>query len=75
MIVILIALLFTCGWDGGAHAPWTSPWWAAQAACYLDNAGFRRASLEASLTNPGNSYSRHRLAFYGLGDRGWDALP
>ncbi|MBK9071924.1 MAG: hypothetical protein IPL79_13115 [Myxococcales bacterium] len=71
----VIALLLTCGLGASTHAPWSSPWWAEQAACYLDSASYRRASLEASLTNPSNSYSRHRLAFYGLGDRGWDALP
>jgi mono/diheme cytochrome c family protein len=43
---------------------------------YLHDARFRRAHLEASLENPGNRYSRLRLARYATGASGdWDALP
>lgn len=47
----------------------------AEAALYLDNADFRRTSLEESLTNPKNIYSRQRLDAYGLKTKGWDLLP
>ena len=55
--------------------PWSDAWLEREAVRYLDEPEFRRAQLEASLTNPANQYSRKRLAAYGLGDRGWDALP
>lgn len=55
--------------------PWSDAWLEREAVRYLDEPEFRRAQLEASLTNPDNQYSRKRLGFYGLGDRGWDALP
>lgn len=42
---------------------------------YLDDASFRRATLEGSLQNPDNGYSRDRLAAYGLVDAGWELLP
>jgi cytochrome c5 len=55
--------------------PWSDAWLEREAERYLDEPEFRRAQLEASLTNPNNQYSRKRLALYALGDRGWDALP
>lgn len=58
-----------------APKPWSDAWLEREAQRYLDDPQFRRAQLEASLTNPDNQYSRKRLASYGLGDRGWDALP
>lgn len=42
---------------------------------YFDDAGFRRAALEAALTNHDNTYSRDRLARYGYADQAWEALP
>jgi len=42
---------------------------------YLDDPIYRRAALERSLANHDNTYSRQRLASYGLVDHGWDALP
>ena len=42
---------------------------------YLNEAGFRRDVLEASLVRDDNGYARLRLDAYGLGDEGWDALP
>jgi cytochrome c5 len=43
---------------------------------YLDDAGFRRAELVASLVRPQNGYSSLRLAHYATGDTGdWDRLP
>ncbi len=56
-------------------APWTDAAVLAEGARFLGDPVARRAALEASLTNHGNSYSRQRLAAYGLVDRGWDALP
>ncbi|MFO7564852.1 MAG: hypothetical protein R6X02_19565 [Enhygromyxa sp.] len=55
--------------------PWSDAWLEREAGRYLDELEFRRAQLEASLTNPKNQYSRKRLAAYALGDRGWDTLP
>ena len=42
---------------------------------FVDDAAFRRAELEKSFVNPNNSYSKERLAHYGLGQKGWDLLP
>lgn len=58
-----------------APTPWSSAWLAAARAAYLDDPRARRAALEASLTNPRNTYSRHRLGEYARGDAGWDLLP
>ena len=58
-----------------APEPWSDAWLAAEATRYLDDPGFRRAMLEASLTNPDNQYSRKRLAAYARADQGWDGLP
>lgn len=44
-------------------------------ARYLADAGFRRSTLELSLRNPDNGYSRDRLAAYGLAEAGWELLP
>jgi mono/diheme cytochrome c family protein len=56
-----------CGGTGTSHD---------DATLYLDDAGFRRAELTASLVNPNNGYSSLRLAHYATGMPGdWDALP
>ena len=55
--------------------PWSDAWLDAEATRYLDDPAFRREILEASLTNHDNLYASTRLGSYGLGDRGWDALP
>jgi mono/diheme cytochrome c family protein len=47
----------------------------AEAARYIEDGAFRRSSLESSLVNHKNTYSRQRLEHYGLGKRGWDLLP
>jgi hypothetical protein len=47
----------------------------AEADRFVDDAAFRRAELERAFTNPKNSYSKERLANYGLGKKGWDLLP
>jgi hypothetical protein len=63
---------------GSAGAPgprWTEAWLASEARRFLDDPTYRRAALEASLTNPHNLYSRQRLASYALETRGWDLLP
>jgi hypothetical protein len=54
---------------------WSEQGMLAEAALYLDNADFRRATLEECLTNPKNIYSRQRLEAYGLKKKGWDLLP
>ena len=41
---------------------------------YLEDRGFRREALVASLVEPSNDYSQLRLARYGV-DNEWDALP
>jgi len=46
-----------------------------EATRYLDDHEFRRDILLRSLRNHENLYSRTRVSAYGLGDRGWDALP
>jgi hypothetical protein len=59
-----------------AHAPpWSDAWLLAEGERYLDHRAFRRATLEASLTNHANMYSQARLGAYGLPLGGWDALP
>jgi hypothetical protein len=55
--------------------PWSDEALLAAASTFIDDDVARRAALEASLTNHGNTYSQQRLAAYGLGTRGWDALP
>ncbi len=55
--------------------PWSDAWLLAQGERYLDDAEFRRAALEASLTDPSNVYSATRLSAYGHRTRGWDGLP
>ncbi len=55
--------------------PWSDRWIAAHAESYLEDPAARRAALEGSLTQPDNLYSQARLAHYGHGTRGWDALP
>lgn len=59
----------------GEPAPWSDAWILAEGERYLDDAEFRRAALEASLTDPSNVYSATRLSAYGHRTRGWDALP
>lgn len=54
---------------------WSDAWILEEGERYLEDASFRRAALEASLTDPDNVYSATRLSSYGLIDRGWDQLP
>lgn len=63
------------GASSEAAPPWSDAWLLAEGERYLDDRAFRRARLEASLTNPENMYSRARLGAYGLELGGWDALP
>ncbi len=55
--------------------PWQDDWLVSQAPHYLADAVLRRQVLEASLTNPNNSYSAVRLGAYGKQTEGWDTLP
>ncbi len=55
--------------------PWSDAWLLDEAERYLEDRSFRRAQLEASLTNPDNLYSRARLGSYARELGGWDALP
>jgi len=56
-------------------APWSDAWILAHGESYLEDPRARREALEGSLTQPDNLYSQARLAQYGHGTRGWDALP
>jgi len=63
---------------GGGEAPkerFSEEGMLAEGRLYLDDAAFRRKTLEESLVNHANTYSRQRLDSYGLGSRGWDLLP
>lgn len=74
--LVALAVLAACAGPRPAPlTPWSPPWLAAARAAYLDDPVARRAALVASLTNPRNTYSRHRLGQYALGDLGWDLLP
>jgi len=61
--------------EASAPPPWSDAWLLAETDRYLEDRAFRRARIEASLTNPGNMYSQARLGSYGLEHGGWDALP
>lgn len=78
---LVTALAGACG-TKGASSPNAEPLPAsasidilAEAERYLNDADFRRAQLEASLTSRDNLYAKRRLTNYGLVDRGWDLLP
>ncbi len=50
--------------------------WTTDGLRYTGDIRYRRQSLEDSLVNPENAYSRLRLAnFAAAQDQGWDALP
>jgi mono/diheme cytochrome c family protein len=71
-----VAVLAACGArEPAAPAAWSEAWLAREAERYLGPTPGRRASLEASLVNPENIYSRQRLQSYGKDTVGWDALP
>ena len=78
-LLALGLLVAACGSEAVPVAeplePWSDAWILAEGPSYLDDATFRRAALEASLTDPDNVYSATRASAYGLGDRGWDVLP
>jgi mono/diheme cytochrome c family protein len=56
-------------------AAWSEAWLAREGKRFISDTAYRRAALEASLTNHANTYSSQRLGAYGLGTRGWDVLP
>ncbi len=56
-------------------APWSDAWLNREGKRFAEDLPYRRAALETSLTNHANTYSQQRLGSYGLGERGWDALP
>jgi len=60
---ILVIALAACGSDGSPNS-----------GTFLDDRGFRRSELVASLVNPNNQYSQLRLARYAKPSGGWDAL-
>lgn len=81
-ICSLLALVVAACGDAPVHVVDTRPIVEAPQgaeaqvrAKYLDDAGFRRATLERSLVNPDNGYSRDRIAAYGFADAGWELLP
>ena len=55
--------------------PWSDGWVETEREQYLSSAPFRRQALLASLQNPENTYSKQRIASYGVAGKGWDALP
>ena len=61
--------------DRQSRPRWPDAWLAEQGQRFITDTPYRRAALEASLTNPDNLYSRQRLASYALGTGGWDLLP
>jgi len=73
--VVLVALVACRSSAPTEPVPWSDAWLAREAEAYLGSVASRRASLEASLVNHGNIYSKQRLASYGKGTSGWDALP
>src|SRR5688572_22533263 len=76
--MLLVTLAASAGCRGGGSAgpaPWSEAWLEREADRFLGETASRRASLEASLVNPENVYSRQRLAAYGKETVGWDALP
>ena len=56
-------------------AAWSEAWLAREGKRFIEDTAYRRAALEASLTNHANTYSMQRLGAYGLATRGWDVLP
>jgi len=73
---LLLALVLAAGCaDPPAPGAWTDEALLAEGERYLADDAFRREALLGSLTNPRNVYARERVASYGLGDTGWDALP
>ncbi len=74
----LLALFAVVGCRSSGPAEperWSDAWLEREADRYLGSVESRRASLEASLVNPANIYSKQRLASYGKVTSGWDALP
>ena len=70
----ILVLLAAC--SGGSPAePWSDEWILDETDAYLEDAEFRRMAMLESLRNHDNIYSGQRVASYGLGERGWDALP
>src|SRR5204863_4244123 len=69
---VLLLLVVGCRSE---PARWSDAWLAREAEAYLGSVESRRASLEASLVNHQNFYSKQRLASYGKTTSGWDALP
>ena len=80
-LLLALAVLAACGRSASERAPapppppWSDAWVLDEGRRYLTDPAARRAALEASLANPHNTYSAQRLGSYGLGTRGWDALP
>jgi cytochrome c5 len=68
------AVLAALGAGCGASAPSSTP--EPSPPAYLTDVVYRRATLLASLVNPGDGYARDRIAHYATGAPGdWDALP
>lgn len=86
LIAATVACLLACRERTPAPAPaptpvaegaprWSDPWLLEEGRRFLDDPAHRRRSLEASLTNPDNTYSRQRLDHYARVTVGWDLLP
>ncbi|MGH7282254.1 MAG: hypothetical protein ACRELY_12060 [Polyangiaceae bacterium] len=68
--LIAFALLGIAACSSSAHSQ------SSGDGTYLNDASFRRRTLEASLVNPSNGYGTLRLAHYDSGDdQDWSRLP
>jgi hypothetical protein len=75
-LVALASLAGGCKREGRAPGErWSDAEMLVEGTRFLDDPGFRRATLVSSLSNPNNTYSRQRLTGYGLVTMGWDLLP
>ena len=69
----ILILLAAC--SATPAEPWSDEWILDETDAYLEDTEFRRMAMLESLRNHDNIYSGQRVASYGLGERGWDALP
>ncbi len=70
--IALLPALVACGGAPGAPAP--SEPVPPLALRYIEDSGFRRATMESQLVSTANAYAFERRRSYALAD-GWDRLP
>lgn len=71
----VFAAIAVCACGGDVPAPNEPETAVERGAAYVDEIGFRRAALEASIVDPTNTYSALRLRQYAIRGEGWEALP